>query len=110
MPTPLTEQRCHEPPSGSPPMSESEAAPLLTQLDGWTIERGTRLVKSYTFPNYVAAVDFVNKITPLAETDGHHPDLELGWGRVRIALSTHITGGLSLCDFILAAKIDRLEA
>ena len=52
---------------------------------------------------------FANKITPIAEEEGHHPDLVLGWGRVEVVLSTHSIGGLSENDFILAAKIDKIS-
>ena len=51
-------------------------------------------------------MDFANKITPIAESEGHHPDLSVGWGRVGVTLSTHAIGGLSENDFIVAAKID----
>jgi 4a-hydroxytetrahydrobiopterin dehydratase len=92
-------------------MAADEAAALLSGLQGWSVEQTDRheqLVKTYQFPDFVRAVDFVNRITPVAEAEGHHPDLLVTWGRVRAQLWTHAAGGLTENDFILAAKIDRL--
>ena len=82
---------------------------MLNQLEGWTlVEAGghQEISKRYRFRNFVEAVDFVNRITPVAEAEGHHPDLEVSWGRVGVRLWTHAAGGLTDNDFILAAKID----
>lgn len=84
---------------------------MLSGLQGWEIEQASghdQLVKTFGFLDFVGAVDFVNRITPLAEAEGHHPDLLVGWGRVRIQLWTHAARGLTENDFILAAKIDSL--
>jgi 4a-hydroxytetrahydrobiopterin dehydratase len=92
-------------------MPADQAASLLLGLEGWQIEQSAghdQLVKAYRFPDFVQAVEFVNRITPVAEAEGHHPDLLVGWGRVRVQLWTHAAGGLTENDFILAAKIDRL--
>ena len=96
---------------GTPPLARSEIEPLLAQLGGWQVEdaEGHRqLGKTFRFRNFVDAVDFVNRITPVAEAEGHHPDLLVGWGRVRVTLWTHVAGGLTENDFILAAKIDEV--
>jgi len=55
-------------------------------------------------------MDFANKITPIAEGEGHHPDLSIGWGKVRVELTTHAMSGLSENDFIVAAKINEISA
>lgn len=92
-----------------PPLPENEVRGLLSQLgNGWQVVKGTEIAKTYSFKNFVQAVDFVNAITPIAEREGHHPDLEVGWGRVHVRLRTHAIDGLSENDFILAAKIDEL--
>jgi 4a-hydroxytetrahydrobiopterin dehydratase len=86
---------------------------LLPQLAGWSVQDAgghQELFKSIKFPDFVTAVKFVDEITPVAESEGHHPDLEVSWGRVRVHLWTHIAGGLTENDFVLAAKIDRLLA
>jgi len=96
---------------GTPPLPDEEAARLLGQLDGWRIEDAAghrQLVKTYRVRDFVGAVDLVNRITPVAEAEGHHPDLLVTWGRVRAQLWTHVAGGLTENDFVLAAKIDRL--
>ena len=61
-------------------------------------------MKQYRFPDFRQALAFVNRVGELAEEEGHHPDIELGWGRVKLTLWTHSIGGLSENDFILAAK------
>jgi 4a-hydroxytetrahydrobiopterin dehydratase len=90
-------------------MPEDQEAGLLAQLPGWRVEEADghrQLVREFRFPNFAAAVDFVNRITPIAEAEGHHPDLLVAWGRVRVQLWTHVAGGLTENDFVLAARID----
>jgi len=95
---------------GTPPLSEEEYAPLLGQLRGWDVLGGTKLRKTFEFKNFVDAVGFVNRISEVAEAEGHHPDLVVAWGRVVVDLWTHKIDGLSSSDFIVAAKIDRVAA
>jgi 4a-hydroxytetrahydrobiopterin dehydratase len=91
------------------PLSREESDKLLKEVQGWTRSLdGLKVSKEYTFKDFVQAVEFVNKITPVAEAEGHHPDLSVTWGKVRVELSTHAIGGLSENDFILAAKIDEI--
>ena len=109
-PGPLADQECVPCKGGTPPLTEEEYLPLLGQLTGWEVRYQRRLWKSYKFKNFVEAVDFVNRVTPLAEAAGHHPDLHVSWGSVGVELWTHKIDGLSSSDFIMAAKIDRLAA
>src|SRR4051812_19448041 len=90
-----------------PVLSRAEAGALLGQLDGWEFSKDqSRIVRRYTAKNFMAAIEFFNKVTELAEQEGHHPDLHLeGFRNVTIELWTHAVGGLSENDFILAAKI-----
>ena len=67
------------------------------------------LTKSYTFPDFRQALNFVNRIGEIAEAEGHHPDLYLGWGKVEVKTWTHKIDGLTESDFILAAKIEQLS-
>jgi 4a-hydroxytetrahydrobiopterin dehydratase len=104
----LATRKCEPCKAGTPALAGAERDHLLSQLSGWSIEEGKRLAKEYRFPDFRQALGFVNRVGELAEEQGHHPDLELGWGRVKITLWTHSIGGLSESDFILAAKADRL--
>ena len=108
MAAPLAERRCVPCEGGTPPLTAEQIAPLQAQLEGWSVEDGKKLVKSFKLKNFVQAVDFVDRITPVAEGEGHHPDLLVRWGEVRVDLWTHKIGGLSENDFIMAAKIDRV--
>lgn len=91
-------------------MTIEEAKPYLEAVVDWKLENdGKEIEKEFTFLDFKSALDFVNKIGALAEVEGHHPDIELGWGRVEVELSTHAIGGLSVNDFILAAKINSLQ-
>jgi 4a-hydroxytetrahydrobiopterin dehydratase len=105
--TPLAARRCVPCEAGTPPLRPEQWRPLLEQLDGWEVRDSVRLTKEYRFNDFVQAVDFVNRITPIAEAEGHHPDLQVGWGRVLVELTTHAAHGLTENDFVLAAKIDQ---
>lgn len=105
----LAQKRCVPCTGATPPLLDDEVRKLLGQLgEGWQDVGGKEITKTYSFKNFVQAVDFVNAITPVAEQEGHHPDLEVGWGNVRVRLRTHAVNGLTENDFILAAKIDQL--
>lgn len=91
-------------------MTLQQAQDQLTSLKGWSLsEDGKRIGKKWVTKNFMAAVDFFNRIATVAEDDGHHPDLHLvGYRNVTIELWTHAIDGLSENDFIVAAKIDEL--
>ncbi len=97
---------CH---GGVPSLPSEKIADLLNQLCGWSVENDHHLSKSHTFPDFVTALAFTNRVGAIAEEQGHHPDLYLTWGRVKIDIWTHKIDGLTESDFILAAKIDELE-
>jgi len=94
---------CH---GGVPRLSGEEIEPLLRQLEGWEVVDGHHLSKEYRFPNFAEALAFVNRVGAVAEGEGHHPDVEFGWGYARLRIYTHAIDGLSESDFILAARID----
>jgi 4a-hydroxytetrahydrobiopterin dehydratase len=109
----LATRRCEPCKAGTPALAGEELQNLLGQLNGWSVTAaaaGKRLEKEYRLPDFRSALAFVNRLGEIAEQEGHHPDLELGWGRVKITLWTHSIGGLSVNDFILAAKADRALA
>ena len=108
----LHERHCVPCEGGTPPLTGEQIRPLLTQLGrDWALEDAVdheQLWREYRTRDFRSAVDFVNALTPIAETEGHHPDLLVGWGRVRVMLWTHAAGGLTENDFVLAARIQQL--
>lgn len=105
----LANRECVPCKGGVPPLDAAEREKLLGQLgpNGWEVVDGHHLAKQYRFPDFASALAFVNKVGAVAEAQGHHPDLELGWGRVGIKIWTHKIEGLTESDFVLAAKCDR---
>lgn len=79
----------------------------LGKLTGWQIE-SNKLVKTFAFEDFVAALRFVNQVGEEAEKAGHHPDIDIRYNRVLLALTTHDAGGLTEKDFALAAVADKL--
>ena len=88
-----------------PVLSDEEIETRLGSLEGWE-RAGDAIRRVFKFDDFVGSVDFVNRITPLAEEMNHHPDLEISWNKVTVSLSTHSEGGLTGNDFELASKID----
>jgi len=91
-----------------PTLSPDAANSRLAQLAGWKIESG-ELVRTFEFSDFVAALHFVNRVGELAEQAGHHPDIDIRYNRVRLALITHSAGGLTEKDFDLAGQIQTLS-
>ncbi len=118
----LKDKRCIPCEGGVPPLAKAEAARLMTELSGWEFSKdgnraraeqsshdGKSIEKSMVFKNFDKAMDFVNMVADMAELEQHHPDIDIRYNKVKLVLSTHAIGGLSENDFILAAKIDRIE-
>jgi 4a-hydroxytetrahydrobiopterin dehydratase len=89
------------------PLSTDEARSRLGNLPGWQIEAG-ELVRIFQFKDFLAALHFVNQVAEAAEKAGHHPDIDIRYNRVRLALVTHDAGGLTAKDFDLAAQASSL--
>ncbi|HET6164268.1 MAG TPA: 4a-hydroxytetrahydrobiopterin dehydratase [Planctomycetota bacterium] len=107
----LAKRRCVACEGGLPKVAGRELAALRRELDpNWEVDRGTKLRRAFAFDDFAGALRLANEIGALAEKEWHHPDLELGWGRVVVSIQTHAVGGLTMNDFVLAAKIDRLVA
>lgn len=106
----LTKKKCLPCEGGVAAYSLDEAKQQLAKLQGWQLtHEGKRIRKDWTAKNFMAAIDFFNRVAQVAEEDNHHPDLHLeSYRKVYIELWTHAIGGLSENDFILAAKIDQL--
>lgn len=107
--TDLTEQKCEPCRKGTPPLTRNEIDALLPQLSKqWKVVDDHHLERQFLFPDFKSALDFTVKVGELAEFEGHHPDIQLSWGKVTIILFTHKIKGLSRNDFILSSKIDRI--
>jgi 4a-hydroxytetrahydrobiopterin dehydratase len=106
----LTNKRCVPCEGGIPALTAQEAQSLAQSVTGWTVDSTAKQIsRSWTAKNFMAGIDFFNKVAALAEEEGHHPDLHLeGYRQVKIVLWTHAVGGLTENDFILAAKINEL--
>lgn len=102
----LEKQKCLPCEGKVPPLSKKEATALLKELEkGWKLV-GKKIIKDYKFKDFKIALKFVNLLGKVAEKEGHHPDVELGYGYVKLTIWTHSINGLSRNDFILAAKVD----
>jgi 4a-hydroxytetrahydrobiopterin dehydratase len=103
----LTAKKCQPCEGGVAPYTKAQAAEMLKQVKGWTIEEG-RLVKVYPFTSYYQTMAFVNALAWISHREDHHPDLMVGYNKCRVEYMTHAIGGLSENDFICAAKCDAL--
>jgi 4a-hydroxytetrahydrobiopterin dehydratase len=107
----LAAQQCVPCRGGVPPLIGEELQDLHRRLGGgWELVGEHHLTKEYTFPDFRSALDFTNRVGEMAEEQGHHPDIELSWGKVRLTVWTHKIDGLTESDFVWAAKADRLLA
>jgi 4a-hydroxytetrahydrobiopterin dehydratase len=95
---------------GVPPLQGKELEALRQQVPQWKAINEHHITRSFPFPDFKQALDFVNRVGGVAETQGHHPDILLSWGKAEITLWTHKIDGLTESDFIMAAKIDALHA
>lgn len=88
-------------------LSSADVDSRLKSLPGWNVESG-ELVRTFQFSDFRGSMAFVNKVADLAEEAGHHPDIDIRYDKVRLALVTHDQGGLTEKDFTLAAKAGKL--
>ena len=95
----------------TPKLSPEEIQTRLKAVPTWTLDpQGVAISRKFTAKNWKSAVDFVNQLSIVAEEEGHHPDVHLtNWRDVEVVASTHAIGGLSLHDFVLAAKLDTID-
>lgn len=103
----LVDRHCAPLPKGTPKLDAAALATLGREVPAWSV-RDDRLVRTFSFANFVAAMEFVNAFAELAEAEDHHPDFTVRYSKVEVSIWTHTVNGLSENDFILAAKLDRL--
>ena len=102
----LSSKTCVPCRGGVPPLRGEEIQPLIEQVPGWRVIDEHHLEREYAFSDFLTALDFVNRVGSIAEEQGHHPDIDLSWGKAGVKIWTHKINGLTESDFILAAKID----
>ena len=104
----LAKKTCIPCKGGIPPLKGTKLDDLLEKLkNDWKIIKEHHLEKEYSFKNFKKALDFTVKVGELAENQGHHPDIFLAWGKVKLTIWTHKIDGLTESDFIFAAKADK---
>ena len=110
----LTKKKCLPCEGGLIPFDISDIHKYQKKVDDWDIIKNNKdiyfLEKNFKFDNFKKSQDFVNKVGEISEQEGHHPDINFGWGYVKIKVTTHAIEGLSENDFILAAKIDQIPS
>jgi 4a-hydroxytetrahydrobiopterin dehydratase len=105
----LANRECKSCEDGNGRLKAPVVKALMKQLSGKWRLKGGQLEKSFKFPDFKKALNYTNRIGKVAEEQGHHPDVFLAYGEVRLQLSTHSAKGLTENDFILAAKINQLK-
>lgn len=93
------------------PFLPEEARNYMADVPGWVLaEDGLSISREFKFVDFIGSVNFINNVADIAESEGHHPDIEIHYNKVKLTLTTHAIGGLSENDFILAAKINELRS
>ena len=109
----LSKKRCVPCEGGIPPFDTKEIHKYLKKVDGWDVKSNNDsnfyLIKDFKFKNFRESQNFINRVGDLAEKENHHPDISFGWGYCTIKIFTHAIKGLAESDFILAAKIDKID-
>jgi 4a-hydroxytetrahydrobiopterin dehydratase len=105
----LAEKECVPCKGGVPALKGADLSRLRGELHSdWQVVKEHQLEREFKFKDFREALDFTNQVGELAEEQGHHPDIYLTWGKVKISIWTHKVDGLTESDFVLAAKIDKL--
>ena len=103
----LADKQCVPCRGGVPPLKGKDLKKYAGQLSGWNVTDEHHISRTFLFPDFKQALEFVNRVGAIAEDQGHHPDILLTWGKAEVKTYTHKIDGLTESDFILAAKIDR---
>lgn len=103
----LKNKHCVPCEEGGEALGPKKVEELMTQIQGWETEEYRKIFKNFRFKGFKEAMEFVNKVAAVAESEKHHPDIKISYNKVKIELWTHAARGLSYNDFILAAKVDK---
>ena len=104
----LASKQCVPCRGGVPPLRGDDLVAYQQQLDGWQVVNEHHLEREYRFDDFRLALDFTVRVGEMAEEQGHHPDIFLTWGLVKVTIWTHKIDGLTESDFVFAAKTDQL--
>ena len=105
----LKNQKCQACSGNTPKFDEKQISDNLSKLNSWSVNDEQKMIyKKFNFKTFKQALNFTNKVGEIAHLEGHHPDISLGWGYSLVMLHTHAIQGLSINDFIIAAKIDEI--
>ncbi len=102
----LAKKKCVPCEKGAAPLKGASLKSFMERVENWNLVEESEIEKEYRFKNFKEALEFVNDIGRVAEEEGHHPDIFLTWGKVKLSYSTHKIKGLTESDFIMAAKSD----
>lgn len=91
-----------------PKLSDEKIQELLKEIPNWELVDG-KLTRTFKFGNFLGSINFVNELSEIAEEEGHHPDINITYNKVKLELTTHAAKGLTENDFVMAAKIDELR-
>ena len=106
----LKHQKCQACSGNTPKFDEKQISDNLSKLNSWSVNDEQKMIyKKFNFKTFKQALNFTNKVGEIADLEGHHPDISLGWGYSLVMLHTHAIQGLSINDFIIAAKIDEIS-
>jgi len=110
----LHDKKCIPCTGSIPPFDIDEIHKYLKKINGWDVKKNKEeiyfLEKNFKFKNFIESQKFVNFVGNISESEGHHPDLTFGWGYAKVQIFTHKIKGLVESDFILAAKIDKINS
>jgi len=105
----LIDRKCKPCSGNTPKLSLDEVQKKMLEINDWKLnDKKEMIFKKFKFKNFIKSLQFTNEVGNISEEEGHHPDISLGWGYCLIMIHTHAIKGLSINDFILAAKIDQL--
>ena len=105
----LKNQKCQACSGNTPKFDQKQISDNLSKLNSWSVNDEQKMIyKKFNFKTFKQALNFTNKVGEIADLEGHHPDISLGWGYSLVMLHTHAIQGLSINDFIIAAKIDEI--
>ncbi len=107
----LAEKECVPCKGGTAPLRGKDIDELKAELDpAWQVVNTHHLEREFKFKDFREALNFTNRLGELAEEQGHHPDIYLSWGKVKVTIWTHKIDGLTESDFVMAAKVDKIGA